>query len=300
VTNERAVPKQAILLVNTASRRGSKSFESAVAGLKAAGVELVEAIALDDPSRLDSAVSDAVARAAMVVIGGGDGTLSSAVDHFVGHETVLAILPLGTANSFARTLGIPLELEDAIDVIASGRCRRIDVGQINGDYFANTAVIGLSPLIADTIPRGLKRWLGRLAYLVWAFHTAVRFTPFRLMIETDDAKHRLWATEVRIANGRFFGGVEVVKGAELDDGQIVVQAVTGKSKLRLGASWLAALFRLGGSVGEVKEFRCSKFRIETHPTLDVAIDGETCAETPVIVTAVAAAVAVAVPTSPPA
>src|SRR3546814_9635967 len=101
----------------------------------------------------------------MVCVGGGDGSRSSAVDFFVGHDCVIALLPLGTANSFARTMGIPLDLEGAIGVIAGGRRRRIDLGMIDGDYFANCAAIGLSPLIAESVPHGFKAWAGRVGYL---------------------------------------------------------------------------------------------------------------------------------------
>src|SRR5688500_10192567 len=117
---------------------------------------------------MGGAVKQAVRKAPMVIVGGGDGSLSSAVDFFIGKETVLAVLPLGTANSFARTLGIPLDLDGAIEVIADGKARKIDVGCINGDYFLNAAALGLAPKVAETVPSGLKRRLGRLGYLLWA------------------------------------------------------------------------------------------------------------------------------------
>ena len=138
------------------------------------GKEVV-ARALHELSRRDGdfvAVTDepvikaAIARAPMVIVGGGDGTLSSVVDHFVGKDTVFAVLPIGTANSFARTLGVPLDMDGATDVIAYGRRKRIDLGIIDGDYFANAAALGLSPLIADTVPAGLKRYLGIFGYLI--------------------------------------------------------------------------------------------------------------------------------------
>lgn len=293
-----ALPPKAILIVNTGSRVGGEQFDTAADALEKAGLELLDRVALDDPAKLAGTMRDAIARAPMVVVGGGDGTISSAVDHFVGSDCVMGILPFGTANSFARTLGIPLQLKEAVGVIANGRRQRIDLGAIDGDYFANTAVIGLSPLIADSIPPGLKRSLGRLAYLVWACRTAVRFRPFRLTVEWDGSKQMHWATEVRIANGRFFGGVELVPNAELADGRIVVQAITGKSKVQLGRSWLAALFGMSKSGGEVKEFRSTRFRIETNPILQVAIDGEPSGCTPLTVEVAPDAVDVAVPNRP--
>ncbi len=293
------LPKRAILIVNTASRAGNDSFEPAVSALEDAGLKLINSLAVDEPSRLDSVIADSVAKAPMVIVGGGDGTVSSAVDHFVGHDTVMGIIPLGTANSFARTAGVPLELDAAVHAIATGRRKRIDLGVINGDYFANTAIIGLSPLIADTIPQGLKRALGRAAYLVWACRTAVRFNPFRLTIETDSSRHRFWATEVRIANGRFFGGVEVVKTAAIDDGEIVIEAVTGRSKMHLAGSWLGALFKLGAHGGEIERFQGTSFRIETRPRLEVAIDGERACRTPIEVTVAPAAMDIVVPAIQP-
>ena len=115
----------------------------------------------------------------MVIVGGGDGSLSSNVDFFMGKDTVFAILPLGTANSFAGTLCIPKDIDSAIDVIANGERKRIDLGCIDGDYFVNAAAIGLSPMIAETVPHKLKRYLGMVGYLVWALWCAVRFRPFR-------------------------------------------------------------------------------------------------------------------------
>ena len=294
----KALPKKAILVVNTHSRTGADSFEAAADALNRAGIDLVERIAVDDPKTFGRAVSGAIERVPMVIVGGGDGSISSTVDRFVGKKTVLGVLPLGTANSFARTLGIPLELEEAVQVIAKGFRKRIDLGCIDGDHFANTAVIGLSPLIADTIPKGLKRVLGRAGYLVWAIRWAIKFAPFRLSITVDSSTRKFWATEVRIANGGHFGGIELVDEAEVDSGDLVVQAVTGKSKISLAKSWLGALFGISRDAGEVKEFRGKSFRIETKPRLDVAIDGETAAKTPIDVTVALGVIEVAAPQDP--
>jgi diacylglycerol kinase family enzyme len=124
----------------------------------------------------------------MVIVGGGDGSLSSSVDELVGRDCVFALLPLGTANSFARTLGIPLDLDGAIDTIVHGKRRRLDLGIINGDYFANAASIGLSPMIGQTVPHNLKRYLGRVGYLSWALWCLVRFRPFKLSVDDGVSK----------------------------------------------------------------------------------------------------------------
>ncbi|MEO5809693.1 MAG: diacylglycerol kinase family protein [Sphingomicrobium sp.] len=289
------LPKQAILIVNAMSRSGAEAFDQARDKLTAAGIDLIEAHAIDDPAKMDGAVKDAIGKVPMVILGGGDGSLSSNIDHFLGSETVFALLPLGTANSFAGTLGIPKDLDCAVAVIADGARKRIDLGCIDGDYFANAAAIGLSPMIADSVPKGLKQSLGMVGYLLWAVRCAIKFKPFRLTIDDGTARRTLWATEVRIANGTHHGGVELIESQEIDSGVIVIQAVTGKRVIGLAWSWFATLFKLRRRAQTVTEWRGRKLRLETRPRLAISIDGEIAAKTPVTVTVARAAITIAAP-----
>ena len=291
-----ALPKRAILIVNAMSRKGEAAFDEARDRLTAAGVTLIDAHEVTEPEGMDRLVKSAVAKAPMVIVGGGDGSLSSTVDHFVGKDTVFAVLPLGTANSFARTLGLPLDLEGAIDVIATGRRRRIDLGIIDGDYFANAAALGLSPLIADTVPHNLKRYLGMVGYLIWATRVAFKFRPFRIRVTLDDGTvEKCWSTEARIANGTHHGGVELVESQQLDSGVIVIQAVTGKSLLHLAWSWFATLFKLRRREQTFTEWRGRKMILDARPRQKISIDGEIAAKTPVTVEVARGAIEVAAP-----
>ena len=289
------LPKQAILIVNTHSRTGAEVFAEAVELLELAGIELVGKLAITDPADVQHAVREAVDEAPMVIVGGGDGTLSSTIDFFKDKDTVFALLPLGTANSFARSLGIPLDLPGAVEVISNGMPRRIDLGCINGDYFGNSAAIGLSPLIAKTVPHKLKRYLGRIGYGLWAAKVGVRFRPFKLTIDYGHAQSRVWATEVRIANGGYFGGVELVEGAEVDSGEIIVQIVTGKSQRNLVSSWVSNMLKLRNRDQWQAEIRARDIRLATEPVMDVTIDGELSTKTPIHVSIVPDAVVIAAP-----
>lgn len=294
--SSRPVPKEAILIVNAHSRKGRAMFRDAAFQLEEAGIRITEAHAVRDPKRLIPTIRDAVRGGApMVIVGGGDGSLSCAVDEVVDRDCAFALLPFGTANSFARTLGIPLDLGGAIRTIATGRRRRVDLGVIDGDYFANSAVIGLGPLVSATVPPACKRWLGRFGYLVWALAKMIRFRPFALTVEQDGERHMLNALEVRIANGRFHGGVEVVEDAEIDDGAIVIEAVTGAVKSRLAWNWIATLLRLDARHETVRDFHGRKFRIETDPPLPISIDGEVLGRTPATVEVAERAIDVIVP-----
>ncbi len=296
MTANPALPREAILVVNAMSRSGAAAFDDVCRKLTAAGIYLIQAHAVDNPDTIEPVIRNAIASAPMVILGGGDGTLSSNVDFFVGTETVFAFVPLGTANSFAGTLGIPQNIDSAIDVIANGCRKRIDLGRIDGDYFVNAAAIGLSPIIGQTVPHKLKRYLGKFGYLVWAIWCAVRFRPFRMTITHDDGRRdKLWATEVRIANGTHHGGVELVESQSIDSGEIVIQAVTGKSVWGLGWSWFASIVKLRARHGTTREFRGTQMKLETRPRLKISIDGEVVARTPATVSVAIGAIEVAYP-----
>ena len=292
---DQTLPKQAILVVNAGSRKGADLFNQARDKLKAAGVELLDAKKCKTAKTMETAVKAALKKAPMVIVGGGDGSLSSFVDFFIGTKVVFAFLPLGTANSFARTVGVPLDLDGAVNVIATGIAREIDVGCINGDYFLNAAAMGLAPRVAETVPHGVKRKLGRLGYLIWASWSAANFRAFRVKLEDGTRTVRMWATEVRIANGRYHGGIELVENADLKSGEIVIQVVTGRSILKLGWSYFTAATKLKARHQTVREFVAQKFTLGTKPRMRVSIDGEVAEETPLEISAVPDAVRIAVP-----
>jgi YegS/Rv2252/BmrU family lipid kinase len=285
-----------VLIVNARSRKGRKLFRRARSVLRDAGITLTASHPVRDPAQLGPKIREAVESGApMVVVGGGDGTLSSSVDYFVGHDTVFALLPLGTANSFARTMGIPLDLAGAVQVIADGERRRVDLGMIDHDYFANCAAIGISPLVAETVPHDLKKYLGRAGYLLWVAWQMTRFRPFRLTVGEGAEAQTLDALEVRIANGPYHGGTELIESANVESGEIVVQVVIGKARGTLAWSWLKSVMRLRGPQIELREFRGKALRVATDPPLPISIDGEVLARTPVTAKVARGVIEVAAP-----
>lgn len=287
-----ALPKQAVLIVNARSRKGRTLYREACRSLAAAGVELTARHAVRKPEYMTTHVEEALAAGApMIIVGGGDGSLSSAVDYLVGTDTVFALLPLGTANSFARSLGIPLDLAGAVDVIANGMRRRIDLGMIDDDYYANNAAIGIAPQIAESVPHWLKGVFGKAGYLAWATWCLTRFKPFTLIVDGE----RIAATEVRIANGGFHGGTELIDEAELDSGRIVVQVVTGTGRRHLAWNWIASVLRLPARHATTREIIGRSMRIDADPPQAVSIDGEILARTPFTAKVARAAIDVAAP-----
>ena len=271
----------AALIVNAMSRKGRKLFKRACKRLGDLPYP-VTPYAVKNPKMLEATVHKALAKNPdLVILGGGDGTVSGLVDLLVGKDIILGVLPLGTANSFARTLGIPLTIEGAVEVIRTGKPRRIDLGMIDGDYFANCAAMGISPKIAETVPHGLKKILGKVGYLSWAAYQYLRFRPFTLIVGEGPTAVKIRVVEVRISNGPYHGGTELVDAAAVDSGEIVVQAVMGHVKRRLVQNWVSSVFRLQSRHEKVRDFRGTSLKINTIPPLPISIDGEVLARTPV-------------------
>ena len=128
----------------------------------------------------------------LLIVGGGDGTVSAAASALAGSRTKLGILPLGTLNHFARDLGLPADVGEAAAIIAAGNECCVDVAEMNGQIFINNSAIGLYPLMV--VDRDLQRKrLGRskrLAMAVAAVRTLVRFGHQRLTLIVNDERER--------------------------------------------------------------------------------------------------------------
>jgi YegS/Rv2252/BmrU family lipid kinase len=277
-----AAQRSAVLVVNTRSRRGHRLFGEARQLLVARGMDLAGAYAVRNPARVPEIVADAVERGhRLVIVGGGDGTISSVVGCFAYRDAVLAILPVGTANSFARAVGVPLDLEQAVEVATGGKVADVDLGQINDNYFANAAAIGLPASIARSMPASLKRWLGRAGYLLVASTRLLRHHAFRCAVKWEAGSRSFEALEVRVANGEYQGGVRVADEASVESRDLAVQYIKGQSRASIARFWWKAAMGMPGRQDDVEVVRASEFVLECLPAQYVSIDGEPVTRTPI-------------------
>jgi diacylglycerol kinase family enzyme len=159
----------------------------AEAALRAAGLDIqVELLSGGDCAVRCRAIAER--RDPLLVVGGGDGTISAAASALVGTDTRLGVLPLGTLNHFARDLNIPADLDEAARLIASGKDRRVDVAEMNGRIFINNSAIGLYPQMV--VDRDLqRRRLGRskrIAMMIASLRTLARFNHDRLSLTVNE------------------------------------------------------------------------------------------------------------------
>jgi diacylglycerol kinase (ATP) len=287
-TPQRTVPADApaALFVNTHARRGAKQFSHAVTSLENAGVSLGRAVAVDNPDTLLPGIQRAIAAGCgRIIVGGGDGTLSGVMEAFANRDVTLGVLPLGTGNDLARTLGVPLDLDGAAEVIAAGQVARIDLGCANGRYFINTLSMGVSDDVSRAATRRLKRYLGFFAYGVAALKVLPRHRNFRAHIEAAEKVRDVATHQLVVANGTYVGEhLKAGPDAAINDGRLVVFTLEGRSRYQLiRGAWSVALGRQATDPRN-NYFETARLTIRTEPPQQITLDGEHGGETPVEIT----------------
>lgn len=223
------------------------------------------------PARVKEAIK---LGADLIFIWGGDGSVQRCIDAAVGAPVTLAILPAGTANLLANNLGIPIDLEEAVDVGLHGNNHTIDVGKMNGEHFAVMAGIGFDALMIRDTDTAIKDRFGRAAY-IWTGARHIHSTPVRTEVRIDG---HTWfddkASCVLIANvGSIGGGVTAFDHASPDDGKLDVAVMTASGVWQ----WLRTLTR--ASVGHadksplVQMTQATKITVETRKRLPYELDG---------------------------
>jgi diacylglycerol kinase (ATP) len=275
-----APPRRALVLSDPGARRGKEGIEPALDRLRDAGI----AVIAETFSGPDEVVTDILRRAEeadAIVLCGGDGTLNSAAPALLQTGLPMGILPMGTANDLARTLGIPDDLEAAAELIVKGGLRAIDIGLVNDHPFFNVASIGLSVDLARGLTPDLKRRWGRLGYAVSGLKVLAKARRFSAWItEGEDTIHTK-TLQIAIGNGVHYGGGNVVEeSAEIDDGHLDLYSLEMRNvwKLALGMR----TFRSGthGAWTDVRTLRGREFEIATRIPREVNADGELVTTTP--------------------
>jgi YegS/Rv2252/BmrU family lipid kinase len=274
---------RAALVVNTRSRRGRRLYPAVRARLHAAGLDLLGSFPAGRAGGLDAALTAAIGlRPDLLIVGGGDGTICEAARRLAHRDMAMGLLPLGTTNNFARTLGIPLGLPAAIGVLTGGKVADVDLGLAGDAIFANLVSTGLSGHVAAAVPHRLKRVAGRAAYPLTALAGLPGHSPFRVTITTGDRRYTVDTHQLNIANGSFHAGRPITGDASADDRLLLVYPLGGPSRRALiGATMRHAV--LGGrrTLREPAFLAVRELWLHTDPPLPLDVDGEIRGQTPV-------------------
>ena len=213
-----------------------------------------------------------------IVAAGGDGTINAVASELVGTDKILGVLPIGTLNHFAKDLGLPLDLETAVQTIKGGETAAVDAGEVNGRIFINNSSLGIYPQIVSRREAQQERLArGKWPAFLWATIQAFRRFPFIDLQVTFEGKQLARKTAfLFVGNNEYeIAGFKLGSRVCLDAGRLGLYLSHGTGRLGLFRLALHALF---GRVDQAKDFEAfcvTEARIETrHRRLLVARDGE--------------------------
>jgi diacylglycerol kinase (ATP) len=219
--------------------------------------------------------AEAAGRVDAILVAGGDGTVCEVINALPDRETPVGYIPLGTANVFARELGLPFDPEAAARVFTGGTARDFDMGKLGDSGFLLMASYGFDAWAVRRTSLRLKRRLGRFAYLLSSLTGMPFYRPEPIEIVADGIDEPVVATFALFANAsRYAGAYIAAPGADMHDGLLDVVCWTrpGRAGAILG---VVNLFRGRLSEhSETKTFRAPSLRFATKRPDSFQIDGD--------------------------
>lgn len=272
---------KALLITNPNSRQGAvDELQEGVNRLHDAGFD-VEQVQSNSPSESRQAVESRSQKIDLVILAGGDGTISSMAETLLRCKLAFAVLPMGTANDLARSLGVAGSLDEAFNAIISNHRQRIDIGAVDGHYFFNTAQIGLGVKVAEELTDDVKKRWGVFSYLKALFAALARSGRFTVRVNVDGRSYRMKSMHLAVGNGRFYGGGNIIcEDAYIDDGLLSLYSLKPQKAWKL--LFLAPLLRMGSQQRARRIFTATGRQIDIRTTHPMAIyaDGEPISQTP--------------------
>jgi YegS/Rv2252/BmrU family lipid kinase len=225
---------------------------------------------------------DAAARGIDVVVAnGGDGTVNEVINGIAGTETALAVLPGGTANVWAREIGVTKKPVEAMRAALDGERRRVDLGIANGRYFLLMASVGFDATIVPRVNPAWKRRIGAASYIVLGVRAIFSSTHWHAEVRIDGVTSHTDVYWLLAGNTRSYGGItDIMFRAVADDGMFDIGIMHRGGLRRLVADGIRVLRKKHEDSANIDYVRARVVEVLT-PGIAVQADGEAWGETPV-------------------
>lgn len=212
-----------------------------------------------------------------ILIAGGDGTVNNVINKMKSNnlDIPIAVLPVGTANDFARGIGMPDSIEEGLEQILNSEIKEIDLGKVNDTYFVNILSTGLFTDISHKVDPQLKKNFGRFAYYVRGIQDIYNIKPLDIDVVSKDVEYLEGKYMMFVFNGRTAGRIPLAYKAELDDGLfdvIIIKARGIKKSINTFLKILNGTYLEDEEI--VEYFKTDELFIQSDEDIIIDIDGE--------------------------
>jgi diacylglycerol kinase (ATP) len=237
-----------------------------------------------------SVFSSALSGTDRVIIAGGDGTFNEVINGMLtpGKDLTerrsipLAIIPLGTANVLAGELGIPVDIESAVQIALTGTVKKISLGRINGHFFSLMAGIGYDGETVHRFSLGVKRVFGKGAYVLSGIQTLTGYNPSLILLKTQ--KETFTGFSAVIGNAcRYGGNYQVTPKADITASQLDLCLLKSKTRKKLIRFIKGVILNNHLELDDVIYRKISKLEITSRDTVHVQVDGDYFGTLPVTI-----------------
>jgi YegS/Rv2252/BmrU family lipid kinase len=273
-------PVEAVLVVSPHAGH-SRGLGRARRELERHQIQITEELSVEHLHHLPELLRSVAGEPRLVIAAGGDGTVGSVAGHLVGKDNVLGVLPLGTGNDFARSLGIPIHPQRAAEVLATGDISSVDLGSLTREsrpvaYFAHAATVGLNVDFSKLATRAsVRARLGRLTYLAAALYAVREHGTFECTLHHDGVSDDMRLLQLSVISAPVVGGALglSVRGPH-GEHQLDVLAIEDVPPPRLFLAGVFLLLGVNRRVDGVRVMNLERFEVGSQNPLGLTLDGE--------------------------
>jgi YegS/Rv2252/BmrU family lipid kinase len=274
-------PRRAALLINDEAGARAVDADRIVRLCRQAGIEVVDVRRPRSPDAMATEAARLAEQVPGLLVAGGDGAINAALPGCLNRPVALGMLPAGTVNVWAREIGLPRRLERAVQALARGSVRAVDVGQAVWPqvgahaHFLLMAGIGFDGEVTRLVDRNLKRRLGRGAYAQAAVAAYFRHEPYAATVDVDGVARRIRLTQLVVANCRRYGGdLPLAALAEPADGWLDLWTLGPAPRLVHAARFFRIILAGSDQGDRLLPARARRLRIVPEHDVAIQLDGD--------------------------
>lgn len=273
--------KKVLLFINPRSRRGREQLHLVKNWLLKHQFVILNSDPGCDSDTLLQEFKAHKHTADVAIIGGGDGSINSALPGLLDTQIPLLYLPIGTLNILARNLGLSMDAEENLKLLFQNHGTSVPIATANGHPFHSVLGLGLSTQVNRLVRSDLKRWFGAFAFIWTGLKVIYRISPFRYELQYDGHVHKGRSWQMTICNGLYYGsGFEISEQAKIELPRLWGQSIETK-KWWQAFKFIPLVFsrQLSPHKG-LKEFSGAEIVLKTKRKMRVDLDGDVKTRTP--------------------